>query len=937
MFVKQHTLFKILISLILIVGTWHSRADSEIKRVLVLNSYHEGYHWIDRIMSGIHSVFDEHNNIELFINYMDTKRISDDTHFEQLYTLYKHKYQSMNIDAIVSTDDHALNFLLKYRDELFPEVPVFFNGINDYQPSRIEGQRNITGIAETYDAKGTIDMMLKIHPKTTEIAVISDTTHSGDDFRGLIERTEDNFSDRINFNYLTDLTTDNLLQTLANLGKNTLVLWVHYLRTPDGLSFSSEQSIRLVSSNSIVPTYCLYDLVGLGVVGGKINNPFNHGKSVAEMSLNYLNGTKIEDIPIITNPPLTNQFDFKVMQHFGINEKALPTKNIIINKPDSAYEKYKQIIWGFISFLLVLIIIITILSYYIRKQKQAEEELQKSEERFRALYYDNPSMYFTIDVDGTVISVNQYGAEQLGYTTEELIGNSVFDVFVEEDKQTVAEYIQTCISEPEIIHRWNLRKRCKDDQIIWVREAARVIFDTSNTPSVLIVCEDITESHKLSEELSYQASHDTLTGLSNRREFEMQAEQLLAATKTDHSVHSLCFMDLDQFKVINDTCGHIAGDEMLRQLTSVLKEVVRQNDTLARLGGDEFGILMQHCPLDNAQKVASTLLKAIQEYQFFWEDQSFKVGVSMGLVEISKLTPNLTELLMDADAACYIAKETGRNRIHVYHTEDSEIANRHGEMQWVTRIHKAIDKSLFSLYAQAIVPLDQRSGKHYEILIRMNSPDGDDIAPGAFLPAAERYNLISKLDSWVIEKTFSVLINNPDFLNYVDNISINLSGQSLSDNSLLDFISEQFTKTGIDGNKICFEITETAAISNLNIATKFISTLKEIGCKFALDDFGSGLSSFGYLKNLPVDYLKIDGMFVKDIIDDPIDHAMVKSINEIGHVMGMKTIAEFVENDVIKGMLREIGVDYGQGYGISMPQPLENIINDYKKNESAAI
>jgi EAL domain-containing protein (putative c-di-GMP-specific phosphodiesterase class I) len=273
-----------------------------------------------------------------------------------------------------------------------------------------------------------------------------------------------------------------------------------------------------------------------------------------------------------------------------------------------------------------------------------------------------------------------------------------------------------------------------------------------------------------------------------------------------------------------------------------------------------------------------------------------------------------------------MAKDKGRNCIHVYSGEDTELTRRHGEMQWVTRLHRALDEDRFCLYAQPIVPLDSRTDKHYELLIRMKDEKGKIIRPGAFLPAAERYNLITQLDRWVIGKAIDLLRAHPAFVNQIRFVSINLSGQSLADNNILNFIISQLDASGLEGDMICFEITETAAISNLISAQKFISTLKEIGCHFALDDFGSGFSSFGYLKNLPVDYLKIDGMFVKDIVDDPIDHAMVKSINEIGQVMGMQTIAEFVENDEIKGMLREIGVNYAQGYGIGRPLPFDELL-----------
>ena len=912
--------------LFLLTGPWCSDVYAETKRVLVLNSYSEGYHWTDRIMDGIHSVMDDQKNVELFINYMDTKRISDDDYFLKLRDIYSQKYRYQSIDAIISTDDHALNFLLKYRDELFPDVPVFFNGINDYQPSRIAGHKLFTGIAETYDAAGTIELMLELHPETKEICVVSDATITGNDFRGLIERAAPLFEDQITFNYLTNIGNDDLRKALSKLPNNALVLWAIYLRTPEGVSVSSQESVHIVSSSSPVPTYGFYDVVGLGVVGGKVTNANYQGKITAQMALNYLNGESVENMPVISDPPLEYHFDFNVMQRFGITEDSLPADSIILNKPFSAYEKYKQIIWAIIISTIVLVAIIISLSYYIKKQKHAEESLLKSEERFRALYYDNPSMFFTVDTHGIVISVNQYGAEHLGYSIDDLIGESVLKVFYEEDKEKAQDYLQTCLSKPDVIHRWSLRKIRKDNSVLWVREAARVIFNNEAKASVLIVCEDITESHELSAKLTYQASHDSLTGLVNRREFERRAERLLSSNGINKDEHALCFMDLDQFKVINDTCGHVAGDEMLRQLTSELQDIVRKRDTLARLGGDEFGILMEHCSLDDACRVATSLQKAVQDYQFSWEGQNFKIGVSIGLVAITETTANLTELLKEADTACYMAKERGRNRIHIYHAEDSETAQRHGEMQWVARLNHALAEDRFCLYVQTIEPLEVDGNIHYEFLIRMVDEKGETILPETFLPAAERYNLISQIDLWVIKYAFNHLADNPVFLEKLDFCSINLSGQSLTNPDILELIINRLVVSEFEAEKICFEITETAAISNLSSAIKFISTLKKLGCRFALDDFGSGFSSFAYLKNLPVDYLKIDGMFVKDMVDDPIDRAMVKSINEIGHVMGMQTIAEYVENDVIKGMLKEIGVNFVQGFGIGEPLPFDALL-----------
>jgi diguanylate cyclase (GGDEF)-like protein len=428
------------------------------------------------------------------------------------------------------------------------------------------------------------------------------------------------------------------------------------------------------------------------------------------------------------------------------------------------------------------------------------------------------------------------------------------------------------------------------------------------------------------DELSYHAVHDSLTGLINRHEFEKRVSYLLSQIKNSDDCHAMLFMDLDQFKVVNDTCGHVAGDKLLNKLGKLLLSTISKRDTIARLGGDEFGILIQGCTLEQAQLVAAEILKTVMNYQFLWAGKVFRIGVSMGLVAITKNSDDFTELFRQADAACYLAKDMGRNRIHAYHPDDNELAVRHREMNWVGRINQALDEDRFCLYAQAIVPLDGSAKKHYELLIRMVDEQGEIILPGAFLPAAERYNLIEKLDAWVVSHACKLLAEHPLFFAQVDFVSINLSGPSLTNHAFLESILDVFAEKNISPRMVCFEVTETIAISNLDAAIRFIKTLKKSGFRFALDDFGSGISSFGYLKNLPVDYLKIDGMFVKGIVEDPIDYAMVKSINEIGQVMGMQTIAEFVENNQIKELLTTIGVNYGQGYGLGKPKPLKELV-----------
>jgi diguanylate cyclase (GGDEF)-like protein len=440
---------------------------------------------------------------------------------------------------------------------------------------------------------------------------------------------------------------------------------------------------------------------------------------------------------------------------------------------------------------------------------------------------------------------------------------------------------------------------------------------------VILVFSNVTESRRLSQELAYQATHDVLTKLPNRAEFERRLQRVLETSRTFSTENALCFLDLDRFKLVNDTSGHFAGDELLRQISELLKAHVRKRDTLARLGGDEFGLLMEHCCINEAMEVARKLTKVVADFRFFWEDKPFNIGVSIGLIAVNESAKSIDDLLNSADAACYMAKEQGRDRVHLYEVDDEELIKRHGEMQWAARLPQAIKDERLCLYYQPIATAAVISGEqaHYELLIRMKDETGNIIPPGAFLPAAERYNLSGRIDRWVIDTAFRQLIHHPEQLENLFLCAINLSGHSLSDEKFLLFIRQKLEEFPIPANKICFEITETAAIANLKRATALINELKGHGCHFALDDFGSGLSSFAYLKNLPIDFLKIDGSFVRDILHDPIDFAMVKSINEIGQAMGIQTIAEFVESEAVLKKLQAVGVDYAQGYLIGQPQP----------------
>ena len=601
-------------------------------------------------------------------------------------------------------------------------------------------------------------------------------------------------------------------------------------------------------------------------------------------------------------------------------QKLLTTVNNITNKKDYSQRAIKQNN----DELGELVDSFNDMIETVEHQNRA---LTIAKDHYLALYDDNPTMVFNLSAEGLILSVNSYGAKQLDLTSKELQNCSIFDFVHQDDQEIAKKLFELCVLHPQNVHKQELRKVCRDGRIIWVRETARLIENENQQDNFLLVCEDVSETRLLAEQIAFQASHDALTGLVNRSEFDSVIHSAVSEALRESTEHALCYMDLDQFKLVNDTSGHLAGDELLRQLGDLLKQHIRKGDVLARLGGDEFGILMAHCSLTQAFKACEKFRNVIRDFQFAWEDRSFSIGVSIGISLINKSSGNAVEILREADAACYAAKEHGRNRVHVFRPDDEELASRQGEMQWVEKIHQGIDKHRFVLYGQLIVPIsDNVEGLHFETLIRYRDEFGKIIPPVAFLPAAERYNLASTLDKWVITHLFEWMARRGDHLEGLSLCSVNLSGLSLSDESMLDFISDAFVQYSIPTNKICFEITETAAIGNLNYATKFINHLRDKGCSFSLDDFGSGLSSFAYLKNLPVDYLKIDGLFVKDILDDQVDLAMVRSINEVGHVMGKKTIAEFVENKQIFDLLRELGVDYAQGYGIAKPIPLDDLL-----------
>ncbi|MGO9988535.1 MAG: EAL domain-containing protein [Steroidobacteraceae bacterium] len=562
----------------------------------------------------------------------------------------------------------------------------------------------------------------------------------------------------------------------------------------------------------------------------------------------------------------------------------------------------------------------------ITERKLYEEALFREKESAQITLQSIGDGVITTDAKGVIDYLNPVAEALTGWRLEDSQGRAIeeiFRAFHEETCEPLENPLAVAIRRTRSIKsvRPMLLIR-RDGNEIYVESTASPIRDGSGAVSGgVLVFHDVSEARELNRRLSYHASHDVLTGLVNRREFENRMERALKSAKARETSYALCCLDLDQFKIVNDTCGHSAGDALLGQVGALLKSKVRWRDTLARLGGDEFGILLESCSLDEAMRTAEALREAVRNFKFTWEERTFRLGASIGVVPISADNQDVASVLSAADSACQAAKEAGRNRVHSFEENDIDLMRRRREMQWAARINNALEEGRFELFRQSILPLQQAEvGLHYELLLRMRDEAGKIVAPYDFITAAERYGITPQIDRWVIENAFRWLVSEADEREKLAMCSINLSGQSLGDDKFLPYVIDQFHRSGLDASKICFEITETAAIASFSQANRFIQALKELGCKFALDDFGTGLSSFGYLKHFPVDFLKIDGSFVKEILHDPIDREMVRSINEIGHLTGKQTIAEFAENLEIIEMLRSLGVDYAQGYGVSQPQ-----------------
>jgi diguanylate cyclase (GGDEF)-like protein/PAS domain S-box-containing protein len=568
----------------------------------------------------------------------------------------------------------------------------------------------------------------------------------------------------------------------------------------------------------------------------------------------------------------------------------------------------------------------------ITARKEAEIALSENRELLQVTLDSIGDAVITTDVGGRVVWLNPIAERMTGWLKSEARDRPLDQVFVivhELTRAPVQSPVTACLREGKIVALANHTTLISRDGSEYGIEdsAAPIRGDVGKVLGAVLVFHDVSEKRRLGNEMTHRATHDALTGLPNRSEFETRLGQLLIRTKSDQSQSAVLYIDLDQFKLVNDACGHSVGDQLLRQVSALLRSCVRHCDTVARLGGDEFGAILDHCDVEHAQRVAQQICDRLEEFRFLHDDRRYRIGTSIGMVPVDKRWTSVSAILQAADTSCYAAKEAGRNRVHVWFDTDQAMQARHSEMQWITRLEQALDENRFELYGQRIEPMDGPHGEqHLEVLLRLREASGEIILPGAFLPAAERYNLATRIDRWVVRKVFALMTELELGTSDLGMVAVNLSGQSIGDLAFQRDICQMIKLAKFDVHKLCFEITETAAITCIAEAKVFINDVRKLGVCIALDDFGAGASSFGYLKMLPVDYLKIDGQFITHLLDDALDNAAVRCFRDVAKVVGVKTIAEFVERDDVRQSLREIGIDMAQGYLIHRPEPLANLL-----------
>ncbi|MEM9274500.1 MAG: EAL domain-containing protein, partial [Cyanobacteria bacterium P01_F01_bin.143] len=901
------------------LGTTKSLAQDNI---LVIHSYHSEFSWTRNLKEGIDESFSENNkDINVFHEFLDAKRYPNLEHGQSFLNHIRTKYQNTNIDILMVSDDPGLDLILNNKNQYFANIPLVFLGINHVQ-SKLLKLPQATGVFENRDIAAII-LEAQRQTNSNQIIVINDSTQTGQaNLRNLQECCRV-YELPQQIKIIDDLEPQNIKSIFEGYSENIPVLLLGQLiNSANGELYGLEKGAEILRSQIPNPIYGFNPAaLNHGIIGGKFLEGKHHAEQATEIVKNILQGSNIENIKPIIKADNRWIFDAKELKKFNIELEYLPNDSEIINLESSFYEKYKSLVWLTSSAFMVTLLIIALLIQIIRKGETTKKILRENKSRYKDLAEAGANIFWEIDPSLKFCYVSGDTQNLYNKNPQEILGKSLRELFSNNpDFDFPWNIYKTKIEAHQPLSNLIFKIKQQHRELKIFQLNGKPIYDQDNNfIGYRGIQREITEEYNLSQTIAYQASYDSLTGLINRREFNKHFRALVDETAKSQRSSVLCFLDLDRFKLVNDTAGHLVGDCLLGEVASLLQSCIRKKDVLGRLGGDEFGLLLIDVSISEAQKICQNIINHITEYRFQWNNRLFDIGISIGIISINNNSFDATELLSKADLACYKAKDLGRGRFYVAGKENAELNNDQMQMEYIANVSQAIEQEQFYLSKQLIQSIDPQDKlhQHYEILLRYQDQDGKIISPGLFIPAAEKYGVITIIDRWVLE---TVVTKYKDYFPDQKTIlSVNLSGISISNQEFINFVTNLLSSAEMDLSYLCLEITETAAISQLSQALEFISTMRKLGVRFALDDFGSGVSSFSYLKDLPIDYLKIDGSLIKNIVTEPSDRAIVDSISCIAQVMGIKTIAEFVENDEILQVLAEIGVDYAQGYGIGKP------------------
>ncbi len=916
-------LFKSILPLFALLAALSFAAQAS-NNVLVIHSYHAEHFWTGYLKKGLDSSFKEDQDTRLFHEYLDAKRYPQGEFNLSFLKYLKTKYASTELDVIVISDDPAFNLIRHHRNDFFTSTPIVYLGINRVTEDVLDAP-NMTGVFENRDIASTITS-IKSQSGVDELVLIVDKSATGLANLAKARTVFGKPGAPSNIHVIEELSLDDISEVFSRFSSNVPVLLLGQLTNPNQnnalLSWNQGTEQLVTWTNNPIYTIAITTLK-YGAVGADELDGRQHAMRAAELVKRILSNEPLESIEPITLARSQWVFNWEQLNEHNFKLNSLPEDALIINKEETFYEKYKLMVRLVVSAFIVSILIIILLAEVIRRGSITRHILAENETRYRDLANAGANVFWETDTEQRLSYISGETQALYGQEPNQLIGKTLAELCKHDPNISFPwlEY-EAALAYQQPINNltFKLKLTSKDIKIFLLN--GKPVFDKHGLYiGYRGISKEITEEHLLSKKLAYQAAYDELTGLINRSSFNEKLKTYVQQSQQQAVSGFLCFLDLDRFKLVNDTAGHLIGDAMLAEVATVIKRCTTHQDIVGRLGGDEFGLILPNKSLSDAQQLCETVIAQVDSYRFHWNQRLFNVGVSIGMVPITGAL-NDTELLSKADLSCYKAKEAGRGRVYVANLNDDELFNEEQQMGYIANVAQAIEQNQFYLAKQVIAPIGQQdSHKHYEILIRYRDEQGKTIPPNLFIPAAEKHSVITIIDQWVLKTVFE---RYQQYFPEGDTVvSINLSGLSLSNDEFVNRVKELLLSSQVNPRNICFEITETAAISQLSRALEFIREMKAIGVRFALDDFGSGASSFGYLKNLPVDYLKIDGSLVVNIVKQPTDRAIVESINAIAHLMNMKTVAEFVEDAEIHAVLEEIGVDFVQGYGIGKPQPCE--------------